>query len=427
VPPPALNIMAIAADAAVVAEELRADVTSRLNQLRGALGSEGLAVTIAVAAGDADVEIAAHARAVGADLIIMGAHSRPTLERFLLGSVAERTVRRATCPVLIIPPGVDQLGPTGDSAAPLKIVLALDGRSAGEGAIAFVRALCARLRADVTCLRFYWPVEEYARLGLTGPRDPMAHDPEVVADLERTLRLGVGVLPGTGKTTFQIEPTWGDPAGRILDVARDLGADLVVMGGESRHGLASLAHPPVAARVARRASGVPVIFVPQPTRAAAPNEIRGLFTVLVATDLSPDGNRAIPYAYGLLAPRGGVVELCHVHERSLPSPPYAYASPEGQLDPAARARLVAALRALVPADAERLGITTHVTIVDGGAAGAAIVQASERLVADAIVIGSHGKGGLRRALLGSVSEEVMRRARRPVLIVPVPGATSDGP
>jgi len=229
----------------------------------------------------------------------------------------------------------------------------------------------------------------------------------------------VGVLPGTGRTSFLIEPTWGDPAGRILDVAHDQGADLVVMGSESRHGLASFAHPPIASRVARRASGVPVVFVPRRT-APEPNEIRGLFTVLAATDLSPAGNRAIPYAYGLLAPRGGVVELCHVHERSLPSPAFAYASPEGQLDPTERAQLVAALRALVPADAERLGITTHFTIVDGGEAAAAIVQASERLVADAIVLGSHGKGGIRRALLGSVSTEVMRRAHRPVLIVPVP-------
>ena len=251
-PPRTVSIMAVAADAAVMEDQLRADVAAQLGQLRGALAPDGLSVTTAVADGEPDVEIAARAKTTGADLIVMGAHGRPTLERFILGSVAERTVRRAGCPVLIVPPDVDHLGPTADGAATLTVVLALDGRSATAGAIAFVRTLCSRIRCDVTCLRFYWPVEEYARLGLTGARDPLARDPDVVADLERALRLEVGVLPGTGKTSFLIEPTWGDPAYRILDVARAHGADLVVMGSESRTGLASIAHPPIAARVARR-------------------------------------------------------------------------------------------------------------------------------------------------------------------------------
>jgi len=45
------------------------------------------------------------------------------------------------------------------------------------------------------------------------------------------------------------------------------------------------------------------------------------------------------------------------------------------------------------------------------------MQAAERLRVDAISLGSHGRGGLARALLGSVAEEVVRRSTRPVLVV----------
>ena len=41
---------------------------------------------------------------LGVDLIVVGTHGRRGLERLLLGSVAEAVVRRATCPVLVVPP-----------------------------------------------------------------------------------------------------------------------------------------------------------------------------------------------------------------------------------------------------------------------------------------------------------------------------------
>jgi nucleotide-binding universal stress UspA family protein len=52
-----------------------------------------------------------------------------------------------------------------------------------------------------------------------------------------------------------------------------------------------------------------------------------------------------------------------------------------------------------------------------GGAASEIVQAGKDWPADLIVIGSHGRGGIRRALLGSVAEGVMRQASCPVLVV----------
>jgi nucleotide-binding universal stress UspA family protein len=87
------------------------------------------------------------------------------------------------------------------------------------------------------------------------------------------------------------------------------------------------------------------------------------------------------------------------------------------LSPDQRAALEGQLRKLVPSDAERFGITTHVSVIDGGEAAPAILQAAERLNVDAISMGSQGRSGVARALLGSVAEQVTRSARKPVLIV----------
>lgn len=105
-------------------------------------------------------------------------------------------------------------------------------------------------------------------------------------------------------------------------------------------------------------------------------------------------------------------------EGALSNPPYAYDCPEGKLSDGERVRIETELRALVPTDAERQGITAHVTVIDGGKAAEAITQAAERLVVDAIVLGSHGKSGAVGALSGSVSQATVHRARRPVLVVP---------
>jgi nucleotide-binding universal stress UspA family protein len=418
VPPRTTNIVALASDASVFEDGIRREAQSRLVAEARELAADGVVLTSSLAEGDVESAVLSRAKTISADLIVMGAHGRPAFERFILGSAAERTVRRADRPVLIVPPGVELPLPGARGDGRLRLVVALDGGPAGRGALEFVRSLRSWIPCDVTFLRFYWAPEEYARLGLTGPRDLSKPDPEITADLRRALAMQVGVLPGAGHASFAIEETWGDPASAILEFARGGPFDLVVMGAERRRGLSCIAQTPVARHVASQAAGVPVVFAPAPAAPRGAAEIPGVFTVLAPTDFSPEGNRAVGFAYALLAGHGGVVELCHVHERALPSPAYVYDSPEGKLSDVERARLVAALRALVPAEAQRLGITTHVTVIDGGQAARAILQAAERLVVDSIVLGSTGKGRASRALLGSISEEVVRQSHRPVLVVP---------
>lgn len=63
------------------------------------------------------------------------------------------------------------------------------------------------------------------------------------------------------------------------------------------------------------------------------------------------------------------------------------------------------------------GLRAHAVTVQGSTVEA-ILERAERIRADLIVIGSHGHGAIYRALVGSVSEGVIRASRCPVLLVP---------
>lgn len=63
----------------------------------------GLPCTTALIEGQAAAEIVQRAKDAGADLIVVGTHGRRGIAHAMLGSVAERIVRRATCPVLTVP------------------------------------------------------------------------------------------------------------------------------------------------------------------------------------------------------------------------------------------------------------------------------------------------------------------------------------
>jgi nucleotide-binding universal stress UspA family protein len=86
------------------------DLPSALNEASARLGSEeervrarGVACEGNVLVGRADAEIVAHADRTRSDLIILGTHGRSGIGHALLGSVAEKVVQHAHCPVLTVP------------------------------------------------------------------------------------------------------------------------------------------------------------------------------------------------------------------------------------------------------------------------------------------------------------------------------------
>jgi len=73
-----------------------------LNEVADAASKAGVAVETRIEAGIPFEDIVRLAREVSADLIIMGTHGRTGMSHLLLGSVAEKVVRRAPCPVLTV-------------------------------------------------------------------------------------------------------------------------------------------------------------------------------------------------------------------------------------------------------------------------------------------------------------------------------------
>ena len=130
-------------------------------------------------------------------------------------------------------------------------------------------------------------------------------------------------------------------------------------------------------------------------------------TILVATDFSPMSDHAVRFA-GALA-RDYEAQLVAVHVIQTPVAVYAETAVfvEGPDRSAARETL-AALR--VP------GVEVEYRLMEGEPIST-IVQVARETGADLLVMGTHGRGGLLRMLLGSVADRLVHICKRPVMVV----------
>lgn len=141
-----------------------------------------------------------------------------------------------------------------------------------------------------------------------------------------------------------------------------------------------------------------------------------LTNILVATDFSADSERALETALALVARDSGRVTLLHVCQM----PPYAapdlgmyVPSPELMSDIISDARRqLEELRTRFGHEGTPIDIEWVV-----GTPADEIVRFAGEHGCDLIVVGSHGRRGLRRFVLGSVAEKVVRTATTPVLTV----------
>lgn len=152
------------------------------------------------------------------------------------------------------------------------------------------------------------------------------------------------------------------------------------------------------------------------------SDVRMSRHILLLTDFSAESERAFGPVAELADLLGARVTLLHVVETALPAPMPApmiapVAAPVAESALAAReadaSRRLADLATRFPRDCE-----VKPALVRGpDAAGTAAAYASEHGV-DLIAMASHGRSGLRRIVMGSVAESVLRRAGRPVLVYP---------
>jgi nucleotide-binding universal stress UspA family protein len=196
----------------------------------------------------------------------------------------------------------------------------------------------------------------------------------------------------------------GQPYERLVELADDENSDLIIIGAK---GLTSLKFT-LLGSVARKVIGFTprdVLVVPEGARISWQK-------ILLATDLSPHSQGAENRAIELALANKSKLSILKVME--LPTCLYGEAGELGCSLPESRSQL---LEALV-ARAADWGITPEI-IVKQGESYKAIVETAQQCGAGVIVMGSHGRTGLTRLLMGSNTEKVIGHAACPVLVVKV--------
>src|SRR5512135_2535919 len=145
--------------------------------------------------------------------------------------------------------------------------------------------------------------------------------------------------------------------------------------------------------------------------------------VLVAIDGSPTATRGLKAAIGLASDQRAALTVLHVIDNVAS---VAYVGDMGYIPADYVDTMLADLRAAgrkLLAKAEALardnGVTAKTLLVEskGQAIADVIVREARKARADVIVLGTHGRRGLRRVLMGSDAEAVLRESKVPVLLV----------
>jgi len=204
----------------------------------------------------------------------------------------------------------------------------------------------------------------------------------------------------------------GEPATEILRAAEEVHADRIVMGTHGRRGLDRLMLGSVAEAVVRK-SQVPVMVVRPAEGPAAPRE--GKPVVLCATDFQAGSRPVLELAAGFAREIGGTLELVHTY--TLPFWVYPGFDAVRVDDLHAETRRWA--NKTIEALAQMYG-AARFHVLDGEA-GRTILDVAKEVQPAALVMGTHGRQGLGRFVLGSVAEWVLRRSTFPVLTTHVLG------
>jgi len=142
--------------------------------------------------------------------------------------------------------------------------------------------------------------------------------------------------------------------------------------------------------------------------------------VLLAVDFSEPSMKALEAAAALAKDLEAPIVLVHVFDPIPDIPEGAWTPVVDPSRPYRFERKVEEARELSGQWAGRLrqeGLDVTTVALEGEIVDGVLREAEER-EAMMIVVGSHGWGGLKRLILGSVSEKIVRRSRRPVMVVP---------
>jgi nucleotide-binding universal stress UspA family protein len=268
-------------------DELRA-IVERLH-------ADGLAAEPHVYYDEAARAILDAAEAQGAEAIVMSTHGRSAPGRWVYGSVADRVLRRASVPVLLVPATCERQWPAD---GPLHVLVPLDGSDFAQEALTQAGALAG---GREVVLHLLYVVEPPPPM-LTGGAyiadfNPQAEQARALHDLGITAHR----LQAAGRCTV-LDAVVGDPATEISAAARAHGAHLIALATHGRGGLSRFLLGSVASGVLQRAS-VPLLLVrPRAAQTAAALSDPALepATPLIAVTLSPHDLAIVEQGLGAL-------------------------------------------------------------------------------------------------------------------------------
>jgi nucleotide-binding universal stress UspA family protein len=213
--------------------------------------------------------IVEYARSAPIDLIVLGTHGRTGVSHALIGSVAERVVRTAPCPVLTVrqPEHEFVFSDAQKSEAAMillkNILVATDFSEPSDAALAYGRELARTFSAQLVVLN----VTDNIMARAYGGDGFVFSDPLLQQDVEAAARKQAdALLSDEDRDQLRAKAlvlTSNTPAFAIVDYARANNVDLIVMGTHGRGAVAQLLMGSVAERVVRTAP-CPVLTVRHP-------------------------------------------------------------------------------------------------------------------------------------------------------------------
>lgn len=205
----------------------------------------------------------------------------------------------------------------------------------------------------------------------------------------------------------------GEPAAQLLRMAERMHPDLLVVGTHGRTGLSWLLAGSVATTIVRRAR-CPVLAYHRPEEPRRLEEIR---EILHPTDFSPGTEHSLSVARSMARDLGARLVLMHV----IPYGVYA-SDMTVAVDPAVYREALEQERRMVEGPDLKYPVATRLA---QGDAAEEILQAAHEIDGGLIVMGTHGRTGLSRLLMGSVTERVVTRSSCPVLAVKAARAVTE--
>lgn len=230
-----------------------------LARLRAEVEAQGVSVATTVLAGDPAAVVLELSRAPDVRLVVLATHGRSGISRWVLGSVAERILRDATRPLLLLTPRAlaagtaDRLGQT--------VVVAHDGSAFSDRVLPPVLALAGCLETPLTLVRAVEPgtiyaMEVRALFDTVHPRDLAQQATDAAREQLRAVVAACEQQGADVATVVDVKPA----AELIVGSAADRGAGWIAMASHGRGGLSGLVLGSTALSVLRQ-STLPVLLV----------------------------------------------------------------------------------------------------------------------------------------------------------------------